>query len=524
MIIALGIVTVVFAAVLPQLSITHNSWDSKQGASETLQNGRVLMDHLYRNLSKAVRITAVSGPDETNGYIEFKDNDANTFRYDIGAGNYVEFGLLGNLSDLAGPVTKFQFTCYDAFNLTTSVTDVDTIRSVKVEAVVANSAQLGSDMTFTTQVYIRTNSLPAAGDISKLWDPWFEFDVETGQEPALAQISATQYLCVHRGASDDGFARILTVDLNTWAVTSISSIEYDTKQGVTPALAKIDDSHFLCAYQGDRGDGRACVFTFTAPNMLTTGPGFEFDTADCIYPALCQIDGTHYLCAYDVQSSICRAVVLTVDTMSWSISKGPTTEFATALSPKPALAKIDETHYLCAYGGPGDRGYAVVLTVNTGDWSVATEAPFEFDASYAADPALAKIDDTHYLCAYQGNAAMGCAMVLVVNRADWTAAKAEPSYSLFEPQSACAASLCKIDAANYLCAYEGMGAVGKAVVLTVDIGSGTITPKTPFTFESVLCATPALCQVNAGHYLCAHSGPADDGYAGVLELGSAIVP
>ena len=87
---AMAIMAIIFAALLPQLRVIQNSWDSKVGASETLQNGRVLIDHLNRNLSKASRITAVSDSSETNGYIEFLDNDKNNVRYDIGVNNYVE--------------------------------------------------------------------------------------------------------------------------------------------------------------------------------------------------------------------------------------------------------------------------------------------------------------------------------------------------------------------------------------------------------------------------------------------------
>ena len=169
---AMAIMAIIFAALLPQLRVIQNSWDSKVGASETLQNGRVLIDHLNRNLSKASRITAVSDSSETNGYIEFLDNDKNNVRYDIGASNNVEFGPVGSLSDLAGPVSQLQFTCYDASDLTTPIMDVNSIRSVKVETTVTNPAILDQDMNFTTQAYIRTNALLSPPEISKLSEPW----------------------------------------------------------------------------------------------------------------------------------------------------------------------------------------------------------------------------------------------------------------------------------------------------------------------------------------------------------------
>ena len=47
---------------------------------------------------------------------------------------------------------------------------------------------------------------------------------------------------------------------------------------------------------------------------------------------------------------------------------------------EPALARIDARHYLCAYKGEGDDGWAVVLDVNNRNWNISEATPFEFDA------------------------------------------------------------------------------------------------------------------------------------------------
>jgi len=166
LIISVAMVTIIFAAVLPQFAVIGHSWDSKQGSAEAIQNGRVFMDHITRNLSQAVKVTAVSESSDTAGYIEFEDNDGNTLRYDIAADNYIEFGVVGNLSDLAGPVGSLTFTCYDACDLDTAlspVTDCNLIRVVKVDTSMTNSAAAGQDKTFNTRVYLRTNGNNAAG-------------------------------------------------------------------------------------------------------------------------------------------------------------------------------------------------------------------------------------------------------------------------------------------------------------------------------------------------------------------------
>ncbi len=157
MVIAMAIVVVILTAILPAFRGIRNSWDAKQAAAETLQNSRVLIDHLNYNLSKAVRITDVSNSSEISGYIQFENNDGNDLRYEIGDSNLVEFGLVGSLSVLAGPVSQLQFTCYDGNDFENHITDVNSIRFVDVNATLTNPATLGHDEFFTTSIYLRAS-------------------------------------------------------------------------------------------------------------------------------------------------------------------------------------------------------------------------------------------------------------------------------------------------------------------------------------------------------------------------------
>ena len=131
MIVALALLGIIFAAILPQFRAIFNGWDSKQASAEILQNARVLIDHLNSNLSRAVRITAVSAPSETDGYIEFEAVPAGaTLRYDIEKHTkYIQFGDAHSMSDLAGPVSSLQFTCYDACDVATTDVTRDSLRA-----------------------------------------------------------------------------------------------------------------------------------------------------------------------------------------------------------------------------------------------------------------------------------------------------------------------------------------------------------------------------------------------------------
>ncbi len=188
MILAMAIMAIVFAVIVPLFRPMLSSWDSKAGAAEALQNGRVLIDHLKYNLSKAVKITSVSGSAVTEGYIEYEDNDGNTCRYAV-ASNYARFGVLGDLNDLAGPVSQLQFTCYDACDLDTpipDVNDVNSIRSVKVQTTLTNSATLGQDKTFIAQAYLRANASSGGAGTSNFGNENIEAEELTGADTQFA--------------------------------------------------------------------------------------------------------------------------------------------------------------------------------------------------------------------------------------------------------------------------------------------------------------------------------------------------
>ncbi|MBW8040624.1 MAG: hypothetical protein FVQ85_11545 [Planctomycetes bacterium] len=522
MVIALAIMAIVFAVLVPQFRMILNSWDSKAGAAETLQNGRVLIDHLNRNLTKAVKITSVSKSNKVNGYIEFEDNDGNNLRYDIAANNYVEFGPVGDLSDLAGPVSQLQFTCYDAFDLDTPLTDVESIRVVKVQTTLINSAALGQNKTLTTSVYLRANSL---GDgLEK--GTHLEYDTLQGTTPSLAQIDRVHYICAYTGLSSDGWAVVLTVNTDTWDITRGTAFEFDGDNGETPVLAKIDETHYLCAYTGDKSDGWAVVLTVdTGTWNITKETPFEYDTVQGTTPALAKIDDSHCLCVYTDRFSDGQAVVLTINTGNWTITKETPFEFDTSNGGTPGLAKIDDTHYLCAYTGPGSDGWVVVLTLDMGNWTLSRGTAFEYDASFGLSPALAQIDSTHYLCAYTGPGTNGWVVVLTVDTGSWSISKETPLE--FDTSNGETPALAKIDDTHYLCAYEGPGADGFAVVLAVESGTWAITKGTPYEYDTSTGLTPTLAQIDPNEYLCAYEGPGGDGWSVVLNYtsgGGQILP
>jgi type II secretory pathway pseudopilin PulG len=263
MVVAMVIMAAIFAVIVPQLRAIQNSWDSKAGNAEALQNGRVLMDHLQRTLASASKITAVSGLAETGGFIQFLDDAGSIFQYALTGTNpkYVQYGPVGQVANLAGPVTKFQISCYDANNIDTPLNPVTyptLVRFVDIEVAFPNSAAMGQDLTLTTSAYLRsgaigTEAIPILLFVSggqMVMDPWGEVSVvPTAQERLrinLIQSWGYEVNLIHHQQSQADFDDAV-VDANVaYVPVSVSETDLNTKLRSAPIGIVVEKmmSHF----------------------------------------------------------------------------------------------------------------------------------------------------------------------------------------------------------------------------------------------------------------------------------------
>ncbi len=518
MILALSIIVIIFSAIVPLFRIIDGSWESKKGSAEAIQNGRALIEHLNYQLSRAVRIMAVSDSTETTGYIQFEANDGNDFRYEVNPSDYVTYGIVGDLSELAGPVSQFQFTCYDACDLDTAITDVNVIRAIKTDIAMTNSHSDGQDKTFYVWNYLRTSYAGVGSEFTQ--GTAYEYNSSKGQTPAVIQIDSNHYLVACRGGSNDAWAYILYVDPSDWTVSVLDSVEFDNQQCQDPTLAQIDSTHYLCVYEGQSNDGWACVLEVDTDTWhLDDVSSTEYISSKAEEPSVIQIDSTHFLITVKGPGNDGWAGVLSVDPQDWSVDLESTYEFDSSAGKWSALAQIDSTHYLCAYTGSGNDGWATILTVNTGNWSISKADTFEYDTSNGRCPALIRVDSGHYLCTYRGSGNDGFAKIIKVNTGSWTisagaALEYDSDYSN-EP------SLAQISETQFLCAYEGDNNDGWAVILSVDTDTDTVSVEGDlYEFDDNNGETPALARIDSGHMLCAYDGSGTDGWVVVLMPGT----
>jgi len=152
--VATAIMATVFAALMPLFAGIRNSTDARWAGLEMVQNARVLNEHLSRHLAQAARIVAVD-PGDHGGALEFEAEDGRVYRCTVGARGMVEFGPVGDLHPLAGPVTYLRFAGYSATDFRTPVSAPADIRLVTWEAGLRSSGQLVPDKVVTGACCLR---------------------------------------------------------------------------------------------------------------------------------------------------------------------------------------------------------------------------------------------------------------------------------------------------------------------------------------------------------------------------------
>ena len=522
MVIALAIIAVVFAVVLPQFANIRNSWNLKIASAEVIQNGRVLIDHITRNISNAVVIKNVSLPDETNGFIEFQDWDGNDFRYQINGNNYVEFGPLGDLGEIAGPVSQLQFTCYALTDLVNPTMSCNVVRVVEVELTVTDPSGGTRDRILSTSVFlmINGNDLPRIIKESE-----FEFDPVEGQMPDLCKITETRFLCAYSGPDNDGWAVVLGVDKSTWNISKFTPFEFESVSAIDPSICAIDMSHYLCVYTGPDDHGWVTVLTVDAAGGgITQEVLYEFESGSCRWPQVTQVDKDHYLCVYTGPSSKGYATIITVNDTNWMITNTSPTEFDNIYGVRPSICRVrrqDSANYLCAYTGPGDRGWAVVLNVKISGGQILKKSAVVFDQILCNRPCVVNFSDYRCLCLYEGEGSDGWSVVFGIDSVNWQITPETP----FEFDMVhCQEPSMVVEDVLSLCVYGGKFGIGMSEILGVDTSNWTIIKGNPLVFCTSPISSPDVEKLDSAHYLCVYEGPDLDGWTVLLGIDYSVLP
>lgn len=159
--IVVALIGILFVAVQPYFYTLRKTWHQADGRSDILQNARIGLDKMVRELRQATGFSSVTASTEAAGHIAFLDKDSNSVefkRYNDGTSNMLGFVQGGVTSSLAGPVDSLKFTCYED-DAATVTTTAGAIKIVDIELVVADPRGEIDSQTLSSRALIRSENV-----------------------------------------------------------------------------------------------------------------------------------------------------------------------------------------------------------------------------------------------------------------------------------------------------------------------------------------------------------------------------
>lgn len=248
-----------------------------------------------------------------------------------------------------------------------------------------------------------------------------EYDTTAGYYSSSVLMDETHILNVWGGASEDGFACIFTVDTGAGTITKTgTAFEFDTTMGVFNNLTKLSTTKAVVFYRGALDDGFSVVLSVNTTTWAVTagGSAFEFKDTTTIQgnDTVLMSDGSPMVvinawCNSDttLQSYIQS---FNINTSTWAITAfgselelGGTTSGAGYVN-HITLKKVDATHVIAWYAGSGIDGFVGVYTLNQGTGALtATGTPLEFDTVNSASKSSIDFTETpgFFVCVWGGS-------------------------------------------------------------------------------------------------------------------------
>ena len=176
----IALMAILLVAIYPYLRISHTSWQSADRRSEVIQNARVGMDKMVRELRQAGSFISIQ-----ESVVTLTDVDNSPVTYRLNAGN-----LERNNAILAGPVESLAFTYYDAAGTETE-TAAD-VKSVDISMTVSDAEGEVESLSFASMIFVR--STPAKGESGE--GCTFSKNADFSTEDAIFSTTDTFYVKV----------------------------------------------------------------------------------------------------------------------------------------------------------------------------------------------------------------------------------------------------------------------------------------------------------------------------------------
>lgn len=234
-----------------------------------------------------------------------------------------------------------------------------------------------------------------------------EFDIAAAANNKCIQIDATHYLNIWSGSGSDAFAQVFLVNATTWAVTAIGTpFEFDTSNGFDFSINEIDANHFIVFYgNGDSNEGLARVLEVNLSTFAVTAPAvaFAFTATGATNNSSVAIgNGTHFINFWnDLGATDGLAQVFSVDTGTWLISAvGSPLSFDGAGATSMSASSLEDGEHFIAFwtSGTTANGESRVFNVDPGTFAVtAAGSQFTFQIGNPTETSSVSFEDGEHV-------------------------------------------------------------------------------------------------------------------------------
>lgn len=209
-----------------------------------------------------------------------------------------------------------------------------------------------------------------------------EYDTTNGTYPSSVLMDSTHILNIWSGEGNDGYAQIFTVNTTNGTITKTgSAYEFDTNSYTYGSLQKINATKAIVFYAGLGNDGYARVLSINTSTWAVTGAGstFEFkDNVENVGNACVLMPNNKIINIYtsidDKKTSI-RS--FSINDSTWEITAwGAENNIGTIRTDRESvtLQKVDDTHVIALHQGVNYLSYCRVLTLNTSNGNLEDSA------------------------------------------------------------------------------------------------------------------------------------------------------
>jgi hypothetical protein len=363
----------------------------------------------------------------------------------------------------------------------------------------------------------------ATGNITKTVIDTLDFDISSGYEPDIIQVSSNVYAIAYKGVNGNGFMKTVSIDTSgNIGNSAIDTLEFDTIECKYVDITYVSGNIFALAYQGPGDNGYVKTVSIDASGNIGNSviDTLEFDTINGREPAIIQITSSIYAIVYHGPSDDGFVKTVSIDT-SGNIGDSviDTLEFDTSDGHLPTIIHVSGSIYAIAYKGSSGNGFIKTVSIDTsgniGDSVIDT---LEFDTTDCKYVDITNISGNIFAVAYQGPGDNGYVKTVSIDSSGNIGNSVIDTLE-FDISAGRLPNIIYVSGSTYAIAYEGSGNDGFIKTISID-SSGNIGNSVIDTLEFDTSAgfEPDIINISNGIYAIAYRGPGNDGYLKTIGI------